>query len=197
MPHELSYAVGIWTDGRRRTSGLPVMRRVPYAGQVSRTCSVRSIRAMRAEGASGSNAMLMCVSGSRIRPVVPCVRTWDVAYASVTPVDGNAPVRPGGSPDMSDRGGAMRGWTKPVRYGLIRPCPYGTADVRVLSDVVRPGREAGGVRPLRFGNNRPCFVPYRTAGCIRGVRRFPQAFVRICPSGLRSVRRFCRYCLYR
>ena len=133
----------IWTDGRRRTSGLPVMRRVPYAGQVSRTCSVRSIRAMRAEGASGSNAMLMGVSGSGIRPVVPCVRTWDVEYASVTPADGNAPVRPGGSPDMSDRGRAMRGWTEPVRYGLICPCPYGMADARVLSDAVRPGREAG------------------------------------------------------
>lgn len=44
---------------------------------------------------------------------------------------------------MSDRSGAMRGWTKPVRYGLIRPCPYGTADARVLSDAVRLGREAG------------------------------------------------------
>ena len=110
---------------------------------VPSSITVSFVRAMRAEGASGSPAMLMGVSGSGIHTAFPCVRTWDVAYASVTPVGGNAPVRPGGSPVVSDRGGAMRGWTEPVRYGLIRPSPYGTADARVLPDAVRPGREAG------------------------------------------------------
>ena len=120
----------------------------------------------------------------------------DVEYASVTPVGGNAPVCTAGSPDMSDRGGAMRGWTGPVRYGLIRPCPYGTADARVLSDAVRPGREAGCTSAPFW--KQPSLLRTVSYGRVHsGLRRFPQAFVRIRPSGLRSVRRSCRYCRYR
>ena len=120
----------------------------------------------------------------------------DVEYASVTPVGGNAPVCTVGSPDMSDRGGAMRGWTGPVRYGLIRPLSVWNADARVLSDAVRPGREAGCTSAPFW--KQPSLLRTVSYGRVHsGLRRFPQAFVRIRPSGLRSVRRSCRYCRYR
>ena len=150
-----------YTAGSVHRSSLPYLPRPLHTGDAGRRCVELHRHAD------------VCVRFRNPSCGSMCPNRGHCVYARHT-ADGNAPVRPGGSTDMSDRGGAMRGWAEPVRYGLIRPLSVRNGGCPCSVGCCETGTGSGGVRPLCFGNSRPCFVPYRTAGCIRdsvGSRR--------------------------